>query len=302
MNSKKLIKKQNNIKSYLVWQLIPGVAKVLLESLEGVDQTGRAEKVLLLQPQEFPLLGRVVGIQDGADHSGQAKLLGRLLVASQVKRLQVQVLDWVGLPQSHVTHVLRLVSGLWIIPSLRVVYLRWLPGPLHISRPSDLFLGYLVLNYILGALDRLSHFALRLFGLGFLTFYHRLAPVFYQVPNIGSLHLEWVTLGIPLVTDLVLSIVLDDLLKHTILISDSVAHPGVVTAGQTFYIAGSEPTQTSITQGGIPLLYYNILETVAVLFERLTIRLLDVQVDQSVGQHSAHQKLGGEIIDHLGSL
>ena len=121
----------------------------------------------------------------------------------------------------------------------------------------------------------------------------------HWVHNVGSLDLPWVALLEPEIWDLDLAAIDDLLLEDTVVVSDSVAPSWQLKGGHRVEEAGSESTETSISEGGIGLLLVDLLEVVADVHESFLVLLLHVDVDEHVLHHAAHQELKREVVASL---
>lgn len=127
----------------------------------------------------------------------------------------------------------------------------------------------------------------------------------------------------PVVWNLDLVAVDNLLLEDTVAVAQAVAPSGVVERGQTVEEAGSEATETAVSEGGIVLLLDEILDAETKAIETRLIRhkcqimvvdragkanissltlgdVLQAHIENGVVQGTAHEELEGEIVDTLG--
>ena len=107
---------------------------------------------------------------------------------------------------------------------------------------------------------------------------------------------EGVTLFHPRVRMLGLEAVVEELLEQTVAVQNAVATHRQVEGGAGVQEAGGKAAKTTVTEGGVRLLFEDLAEVKAVGGEGFASLLNEAEVRQVVEQGPAHEELGGEVV------
>jgi len=116
------------------------------------------------------------------------------------------------------------------------------------------------------------------------------------VLHVHPLDLPRVAVAEPVVRNLDLVAVLDDLLEDAVVVSDAVAPGWQVESGEGVQEAGCQSPQASVAQSGINLLLIDALQVVAQVSQSSLVLLLDVEVVESILQAPPDKEFQGEVI------
>ena len=233
---------------------------------ENVLQATGHEEVLLRQPQLLALVRFVIRIKN------LRKVLRRYLVRHRSEKIavvedsEVEAVHRLRGPQ---THRIRRVGA--IAENRRIVRHpahHTLRNPLHVHTPSRIRVrlgvpAHLHLERVFRPIQR--------------------PRISQPQPVVGRLHLPPVT---------------DQLIENSVLITNAIADSGNVQGRQRIHEAGSQPSQTSIAQPRLCLLFDQHIQVKAQNPHRLLSLVINTQVDQVIRQMRPGQKLRGQITDH----
>mmetsp|Transcript_41521 Transcript_41521/g.96930 ORF Transcript_41521/g.96930 Transcript_41521/m.96930 type:complete len:774 (+) Transcript_41521:686-3007(+) len=123
-----------------------------------------------------------------------------------------------------------------------------------------------------------------------------------RVRDVKALDLPGVAVRQPRVGELDLDAILDALLEHTVLITDTVAPSRQVEGGHRVEEAGGEAAEATVAEGCVLLLVDHVLEVVPNLLKSSAVGLLEVEVHEGVEERATHEELEGQVVDTLGIL
>ena len=116
------------------------------------------------------------------------------------------------------------------------------------------------------------------------------------VLDIDSFNLPWVAVLQPIVRNLDLGSIFNDLSEDTILISDTITPCRIIERGHRIQKACSQSSETSVSQGWVNLFLSNSFKRIAKIFQGLLILFLKVKIGQSIGQTPSNQELQRYVI------
>ena len=97
----------------------------------------------------------------------------------------------------------------------------------------------------------------------------------------------------PLISDLYLAAIANQLVEDAEFVADAVSGGGNLQGGQGFEIAGRQPAQAAVAQARLLFHIEDLIEAVdAIALQGLFCRLLDAQHQQVVAQLGTDQELG----------
>ncbi len=227
-----------------------------------LDRAGH-EEILLLQAQLLALHLLVVGVEDFGNVFRIDLILHRPVIIAPVEIGEVEGLGRLGAPQAQQG------ASIDAVAEHRGVVGDADHDPAR--HPAHTILSLLV-SVRLGVSAQLDHFGEQWAG---------------HLPDIAVMQ--------PLVGDLDLPAVLDDLVEDAELVADAVAYGRISQSRQRVQITSGQPAQPAVAQPRLLLQPDELLEIQAQIFHRLAGVLGYAEVQQLVAQVRPDQKLGRQV-------
>ncbi len=231
---------------------------------------GRDEEVLLLQAQFLTCIMIVVGIEHFHNIPGQVLLLYRLQVVPLVKRVKLEAIHRLCVPDPQGVH-----------DPVAIPYNGKIKrNGLHrlVALLDKIVLPILPETYI--------HIAAKLHNLGILR----------------PAQFEGIALCQPVIRYLYLITVPDLLFEHAVAVADATAVCRISQRSQGIQETCCQTAKAAIAQGCIRLLVLHQVKVKPHLLQGLPGRTISLHIDQAVAQGPAHKEFHGHIIHHLGIL
>ncbi len=237
---------------------------------QQVLQRGGGEEILLPQAQLLAGGRLVAGIEDLRDAVGaRAGREGADMVAA-VERFQHQRVGGTRRPQAQRVDELTAPAEHGGVVSDRDHGFHGMPGGLGQPVPGA------------GAIDR--------------------AAEADQVADVGPGEFPRIAEGEPGFGIFLLPPVADDLAEHAVVIADAVAVGGDRQRRHAVHVAGGEPAEAAIAQGGVRLHLAQAVEIDVQLGERGTHLIDEVEIAQRVVEQAADEEFQREIVNALAAL
>ncbi len=104
----------------------------------------------------------------------------------------------------------------------------------------------------------------------------------------------------PAIADFFLPAIYELLVKHTVLVANTIANGRYLQRGERVQITGCQPSQTAITQTRFLFMIDDLLQVQADFSCCLGKLIIETKVDQVVMQVRAHEKFRRQVTDNLG--
>ena len=230
-----------------------------------LQRTG-GKKELLLQAKGFALHGQVIGIQDLGDIFREYFIFNRTVVIAVIERGKIERLDGLGLPEAQ-----SIARAHAIAENGRII-----------RHALDHRFGY-PSHTVTSLLVRI--------GLG-------MSAKLYVESQLGPGNLPRVAKPQPLVGNLDLPAVADDLVEDAELITNAIPDGRHFKRRERIHITRRQPPQAAVAKARLILLFQHIFQVDIELGHRLTNLLGHTKIKQVIRKMRAGQKLGGHIGDH----
>ena len=122
----------------------------------------------------------------------------------------------------------------------------------------------------------------------------------HAIRDLRAWDLPWIAVAQPLVRDLLLPAVADDLIENAELVADAVANGRHFDRRERIHVTRRKPPESAIAETGLLLLRKDLVEIVAEPAQGLARWLGDAEIEQVVREMRAGQILRGEISDATG--
>ena len=232
----------------------------LIMAVENILYRRGDEEIFLTQAQLAPGVGRVVRIQYPGDVFGMVFIFHRREVITLIKFTEVNLAAGLGAPQTE--RVGRI--GIKTRDNLIVGFRQDLFG----FNPARLF------TFLLNASAE-AHFVTRIMP--------------FKFPRVAVLE--------PVIRRLFLPAVNDVLLKHPVVIADTVTTTRQAQGRQRIEETGGQAPKTAITQPRVILFVNQLFKVQPHLFQRAVHIFVDAQRQQGVRKRTANQKLHRQVIN-----
>ena len=123
-----------------------------------------------------------------------------------------------------------------------------------------------------------------------------------RVRDLGPLELPRVAGGQPVLGELVLPAVLQDLPEDAVVVADAVAVGGYPQRRHAFHEARREAAEAAVAEGGVRLELAQPVEVHAELAQRLARRVGEAEVAERVEQQAPDQEFEREVVDALAAV
>ena len=105
--------------------------------------------------------------------------------------------------------------------------------------------------------------------------------------------------GQPVLRGLDLASVVEALLEQAVLVAQAVAQTGAAQCGHGLHVAGRQPAQPAVAEGGVRLIVGEFGEAEAQLVECLFGDVAQPEIDRGVLEEPADEELHGQVVDAL---
>lgn len=240
---------------------------VAFMSTNDILDGGWNQKILLFQTQLFSLFCGIVWIQNACDVLGLLTGFQSLVIIAAVEGNKIEFIDWDWFPKSETDRVKGSITWDWCI----------------VGSGQDSLSFFPIWSFITLVINSLSN----------------LTSEMDFVLDIDSFNLPGVTVLKPIVRDLNLASVFDDLSENTVLISDTVAPCRIVEGCHWVQKACGQSAQTTVSKSWIDFLIGNSFERITQILKGFFVLFFQVKIGESIGETSTDQELQRQIVNFL---